>query len=123
VGGVLCAIFGAKAVFPVWALALTLGLIVMYVLANLGVMKYYLTEARASFHPLTHLVFPVLSTVAVLYVGYKSVVPLPDAPDRYALLLFAGYTAAGAGVLLYLKSRGREEWLAKAGLAMDKPQG
>ena len=118
VGGGLCAVFGAAAVFPTWALTLTLGLIVMYVLANLGVVRHYLTEARAEFNPITHLLFPALSTAAVLYVGYKSLVPLPDAPARYAIFFFLAYSAAGAGVLLYLKSRGREDWLEKAGRAM-----
>jgi amino acid transporter len=119
VSGGLCAIFGTTAVFPTWALAITLGLIVMYVLANLGVVRHYLTEARAELNVVTHLLFPAISTAAVLYVGYKSVVPLPEPPARYALFVFVAYTALGAGVLLYLKSRGREEWLDKAGLAME----
>ena len=33
---------------PVWGFALTLGLITMYVLANLGVLKYYATEGAPS---------------------------------------------------------------------------
>jgi amino acid transporter len=122
VGGGLCAIFGPGAVFPTWALTITLGLIVMYVLANAGVMKHYLTTAREELNVVTHLAFPMVSTVAVLYVGYKSVVPLPDPPARYALFFFAAYTAAGAGVLAYLKARGREHWLARAGLAMEEAE-
>jgi amino acid transporter len=120
--GILTAVFGAEAVFPTWALTLTLGLIVMYVLANLGVIRHYRTEARAEFNPITHLLFPVISTVAVLFVGYKSIVPLPDPPARYAIFFFLAYTAAGVGVLLYLKSRGREDWLEKAGLAMAESE-
>jgi amino acid transporter len=123
VSGGLCAVFGTSAVFPTWALTLTLGLIVMYVLANLGVIRHYLTEARAELNPVTHLIFPVLSSVAVLFVGYKSVVPLPDPPARYALFIFVCYTALGAAVLIYLKRRGREDWLEKAGLAMTEPSG
>ena len=94
----------------------------MYVLANLGVIRHYRGKARAQFNPVTHLVFPVISTVAVLYVGYKSIVPLPDPPARYALFLFLAYTALGGGVLVYLKSRGREDWLTKAGLAMEESE-
>jgi amino acid transporter len=122
VGGALCAVFGAGAVFPAWALAITLGLITMYALANLGVVKYYATEARKEWRVVTHLLFPALSTVAVLYVGWKSIVPLPPPPARYALYLFVAYTLAGGGVLLYLRSRGREDWLRKAGMAMDAPE-
>jgi amino acid transporter len=120
VGGFLCAWLGAEAVFPTWALSLTLGLITMYVLANLGVVRYYATEKRAEWNTLVHLVFPVLSTIAMLFVGYKSVVPLPDPPARYALFVFLGYTALGGALLAYLKSRGREDWLEQARLAMDE---
>jgi amino acid transporter len=119
VSGFFCAIFGTETVFPVWALSLTLGLIVMYVLASCGVVRYYTTEKRSEFNFVLHLVFPALSTVAMLYVGYSSVVPLPAAPDRYALFLFLAYTALGAGLLAFLKWRGREEWLDRAGLAME----
>jgi len=122
VGGTLCALFGSAAVFPTWALTLTLGLIAMYVLANIGVVRYYLGEARAEFNGVTHLVFPVLSTVAMLYVGYKSVWPLPDPPARYAIFFFVAYTALGGAVLVYFKSRGREDWLDKAGLAIEQTE-
>ena len=121
VGGLLCAQFGASQVFPTWALTVTLGLITMYLLANAGVVKYFSTEARSRRRLLIHVVFPIFSSVAMLYVGYKSVVPLPDPPARYAIFLFLAYSAAGAGILLYLKGRGREDWLAKAGQAMREP--
>jgi amino acid transporter len=119
-GGGLCAIFGAEKVFRTWALAVTLGLITMYILANVGVVKYYARAKERSL--ITHVAFPIFSTVAVLYVGYKSVVPLPEPPARYAIVLFLAYTAAGAAFLAYLKSRGREDWLGKAGVAMQEAE-
>ncbi len=122
VSGLACAMFGSETVFPVWALSLTLGLIVMYILASLGVIRYYAIEKRSEWNAVLHLVFPVLSTVAVLFVGYKSIVPLPQEPDRYALVLFAAYTLLGAGLLAYFKWKGREDWLDRAGLAMETPE-
>jgi amino acid transporter len=119
VSGLFCAIFGSEAVFPTWALAITLGLIVMYLLASIGVVRYYAIEKRSEWNVVLHLVFPAISAVAMLYVGYKSIVPLPDPPARYALFLFLGYTGLGAALLAYLKWRGREEWLDRAGLAME----
>src|SRR5438132_6292178 len=92
VSGLACAVFGAEAVLPTWSVSLTLGLIVMYVLANFGVVRYYATEGRSEWNALLHLVVPVLSTIAMLFVGYKSVVPLPDPPVRFAPILFVGYT-------------------------------
>src|SRR5262249_14042644 len=44
---VLMLIFSVEDVFFTWALTITLGLILMYILANIAVMKYYLTVKRA----------------------------------------------------------------------------
>ena len=104
---------------PAWAFALTLGLISMYVLANLGVIKYYATEARAERKLLKHVVWPVVSTVSILYAGYRSVVPLPDPGLAIAIYFFLGYSALGAAVLLYPKLTGRDAWLAEAGAAAE----
>jgi hypothetical protein len=38
-------------VFLTWANAITIGLVLMYILANIGVVKYYLTESRAPVQP------------------------------------------------------------------------
>jgi len=119
---VLAIIFGVADVFFTWALTITLGLILMYILSNIGVMKYYLGEARSRFNPLLHGVIPVAATVAVGYVGYKSVVPLPAPPVKWAPIIFVVYMAIGAAILIYLRIRGREEWLSKAGLAMAEPE-
>jgi amino acid transporter len=104
VGLLLNAAFGPELVFPTWAVTLTLGLITMYVLANVGVIRYYWRSPERNV--ITHVVFPVISSVAVLYVGYRSMVPLPDDSSRYALYLFLGYTALG-GVVVSLRGRAR----------------
>jgi amino acid transporter len=41
-------IWGVTDVFLTWANAITIGLVLMYILANIGVVKYYLTEAGPS---------------------------------------------------------------------------
>jgi hypothetical protein len=113
-------IFSVEDVFFTWALTITLGLILMYILTNVGVIRYYLTVKRAQFNPLLHIVLPIVATVAVGYVGYKSVVPLPAAPVRYAPIILLGWLVAGAAVLVWQNARGNREWLAKAQLAMDE---
>jgi amino acid transporter len=100
---------------PAWAFALTLGLITMYLLANMGVVRYYATKARAERTLLKHLVWPILSTISMLYAGYRSVVPLPDPGLTVAIYFFLGYTALGAAVLVYLKLSGRDAWLSSVG--------
>jgi amino acid transporter len=116
----LMIVFGVEDVFFTWALTITLGLILMYILANVGVIRYYLTVRRAQFNPLLHLVLPIVASVAVGYVGYKSVVPLPAAPARYAPIILLGWLLVGAGLLVWQNARGNREWLAKAQLAMDE---
>jgi hypothetical protein len=92
----------------------------MYILANIGVIRYYATEKRSEWNTLVHLIFPVIATIEMLFVAYKSIVPLPDPPARYALVFFVIYTAIGGGLLGYLKARGREDWLDRARLAMEE---
>ena len=115
----LMLIFSVEDVFFTWALMITLGLILMYIMTNIGVIRYYLTVKRAQFNPLLHIVLPVVASIAVGYVGYKSVVPLPAAPVKYAPLIGIGWLLVGAGVLLWQNARGNKEWLAKAQLAME----
>src|SRR5689334_13649405 len=65
-------IWGVENVFFTWANAITIGLVLMYILANIGVVKYYLTEGRAQFNPLLHVVVPVIASAAGVVVVWKS---------------------------------------------------
>jgi hypothetical protein len=67
-------------------------------------------------------VLPIVASVAVGYVGYKSVVPLPPAPARYAPIILLGWLVAGAAVLVWQSARGNHEWPAKAQLAMEETE-
>jgi len=117
----IAAIFGPSDTFTVYSLMSTFGLIVIYCMLNLGVVRHYLLgPGRSEFNWLLHLVFPVLSSAAVLWVGYKSVVPLPPAPAKYAPLVTAGCVAVGVAALIWMRARGKETWLAKAGEGMDE---
>src|SRR5580692_3266740 len=65
-------IFGVANVFFSWANAITIGLVSMYILCNIGVVKYYLTEGRGQFNPILHLVVPVVASAAGILVVWKS---------------------------------------------------
>jgi hypothetical protein len=45
----------------------------------------------------------VLSTLSLIWVAYHSVVPLPDAPLRYAPILVGGWMVAGVLLLLTVR--------------------
>ena len=96
------------------ALAFTLALVLIYTLGNIGVIIFYRGEKRAEFNIWLHLVFPVVSSAAFLWVGYKSVIPLPPQPIKYAPVVLAVWVIIGGGVLLYLNRRGRETWMLNA---------
>jgi amino acid transporter len=119
----LMLIFSVEDVFFTWALTITLGLILMYILAQLGVIRYYRTIKKEEFNPLLHLVIPIFAIIAVGFVGYKSVVPLPDPPVKYAPLILVGWLLIGAAVLVWQNARGNKDWLAKAQMAMEDAGG
>jgi amino acid transporter len=84
-------------------ITMTLVLIFIYSAGNIGVFFLYRRERPAEFSPLLHFLFPLLSTVSLLWVAYKSVVPLPDAPLRYAPMLVGTWLVAGLLVLLTVR--------------------
>ncbi len=98
---------------------LTLALAVIYSLGNLGVFLFYRKERPQDFHPVLHALFPVISSVAILWVAYKSVVPLPAPPISYAPAIVVGWFVAGGLVLIVMKLIGQEQWLLRAGSATN----
>jgi amino acid transporter len=99
---------------------LTLALAVIYSLGNLGVFLFYRKERPQEFRPVLHALFPLISSVAILWVAYKSVVPLPAAPISYAPAIVAGWFVAGVFVLIVMKLIGQEQWLLRAGSAANE---
>jgi len=104
--------------------AITLSLAAVYSLGNLGVLLYYWRERRSEFNIWLHLVFPVVSTAALGYVCYKSLVPLPALPVGAAPWIALGMLVIGVIVVFAISWTGREEWLRKAGAVYegDVPQ-
>ena len=61
-----------------------------------------------------HGIFPVACTLALIWVGYKSIIPLPAAPVEYAPFVVLGWLVAGVILVWAVSRTGREEWLIKA---------
>jgi amino acid transporter len=120
-------IWGAENVFFTWASVITLGLVLMYILANIGVVKYYLTEARSQFNVLLHLIIPVVASaigIVVVWKSYFSPFPNPKTgPVYWSLLVFSAVLVITIVALIYLRVTGKEDWMRKAQLVFEESGG
>jgi amino acid transporter len=116
---IFACIYGPVDTFALWGLSITLGLILTYIAVNIGVIRHYLTEARAEFNPWLHGVLPVAGALAVAWVFYKSVSPLPAAPAKYAPIVLGVWLLIGVGVIVSHKVRGDDSWLVEARKAAE----
>jgi amino acid transporter len=101
---------GPEPAYYLMGTVVTLALAFIYSAGNLGVFLLYRGRGP-EFRPVLHALFPLLSTVAVLWVAYKSVVPPPPGPIAYAPIIVGLWLTIGVMVLLVCKGLGRERWL------------
>ena len=80
---------------------------------------FYRTERRSEFKWWLHLVFPVVSSGLILYLLYKTIIPLPAAPARWALPIVGAWLVVGVVVSFVMSRGGRERWLTGAGAEFD----
>jgi amino acid transporter len=96
------------------AYVLVLGVIFVYIAANIGVLVYYWTQARNEFNWILHFVFPVGTSLVLIYSIYAAFVPLPAAPNNWTPLVAALWLGLGVVILLVMRALGKQEWLARA---------
>ena len=89
--------------YYVIGVAMTLGLMFIYCAGNVGVYVYYRRARPAEFRFLLHFLLPLLSTISLLWVAYKSAVPLPEPPVRYAPILAAIWLLGGMVLMLTVR--------------------
>jgi amino acid transporter len=89
--------------YYVMGVAMTLGLMFIYGAGNVGVYFYYRRQRPAEFSFLLHFLLPLLSTISLVWVAYKSAVPLPEPPVRYAPILAAVWLIAGIVMVLTVR--------------------
>jgi len=115
-------IWGVENVFFTWANAITIGLVLMYILANIGVIKYYLTEARDQFNPWLHAVVPLVASAAGVVVVWKSYFSpfTSSGPVYWGLMVFIAVLVITILALVYLRARCQEDWMRKAQLVFEQ---
>jgi amino acid transporter len=111
---------GPMHLFEFMGNVLTFALILIFSTANLGVFLYYFRQRREEFNLLLHAVFPLVGTVAVLFVAYISLNPWPKPPIAYTPLVVLAWLALGIVVLFAMKLTGHADWLTKAGDAIEE---
>jgi amino acid transporter len=118
-------IWQADIVFFSWANAITIGLVFMYVLCNIGVVRYYLTEARAQFNPVLHLVVPVVASAAGIVVVWKSYFSpfTSTGPVFWGLMTFIVVLVLTVAILVFLRLSGNEDWMRRAQLVFEQTGG
>jgi amino acid transporter len=99
---------------------LVIAVIFVYIAANLGVVLYYLREGREHFNFILHIVFPVGTSIILLYSLYKSFDPFPAHPYNWSPFIVGAWLVLGIVILGVLKLRGNEDWLAKAGSVIEE---
>jgi amino acid transporter len=99
--------------FLMTGLILVLAVSFAYIAANVAVFRLYWTEHRPEFNPILHVVFPVASTLVLVYAIIKSF-PLAS-PFDLAPIVDGLWLLLGIVLLIVLRARGNEDWLAKAG--------
>jgi amino acid transporter len=106
---------GADNMFNLFGTTGTFTYVIIYGLGNIAAFRYFRTEGRNESSIIKYVVFPVVATAALLYIAYKSYIPLPAAPVVYAPVIVGVYVAAGIACLIWALRPQRRGWLAHAG--------
>ncbi len=119
VGVGLSLLIGAINTFYFIGTTLTLGLIFVYSAGNLGVFLLYWRELRSSFNPLIHALIPLATTLALIWVGWKSIEGLhilhPQGYLDWVPAVVACWVIAGVLLVVFVSRSGNTEWLVQAG--------
>ncbi len=109
-----------KSFFLVDGLVLVLAVLFVYVMANAAVFAYYFRQRRSDFNIILHVLFPLISTAALIYALVYSFIPFPASPYKYAPLIDGLWLVLGIVVLVVMRVRGSEEWLLTAGASLGE---
>lgn len=101
-------------------LILVLAVLFVYVMANAAVFAYYYWQRRPEFNIVLHVLFPLISTAALIYALVYSFIPFPASPYKYAPLIDGLWLLLGILVLVGMRVRRNEQWFLTAGAALGE---
>lgn len=111
--------FGPYNLFYLFGVAGTFVYVIIFTLTNLAAWRFFRTRRPEEFSWSSHVAFPIVSTVALAVIAYKSLIPLPAWPVRLGPLITIGYVVSGAILLAVSLRPGRRAWMARAGELPD----
>ena len=114
-GGLL---LGTQGVFAFAGIVTVILIIVVYISGNVAVWKLYRTTYPDEFNTLKHLFIPIASSLLLLYVGYKTLFPLPTGVNAWAPIVAIVWLIIGGVIVAVLSARGHLGALQAAGDAM-----
>jgi len=98
----------------------TFAYIPIFILMNVAAFTFFRTKHPDEFSVMQFVICPIISTAALIVIGYKSIVPLPAMPVALAPLIAAVYILIGVGILFGRNLRpGNRECMASAGEIPD----
>ncbi|HEY0237174.1 MAG TPA: APC family permease [Friedmanniella sp.] len=98
----------------------TFAYIPIFIMTNVAAFLYFRRQHPEEFSVLQVVVCPIISTVALLIIGYESLVPLPAMPITLAPVIAVAYILVGVAILVGRNLRpGRRGWMEKAGELPD----
>jgi len=113
-------VLGPQTIWFWFGFVITLSVVVIYSLANVGNFLYHWREKRAIFNPVLHFVFPLLSTAALIWLVYKTVSPYPADPFKWTIWTVFGWLVIGVVIIVFMAIRGNETWLNLAAESVEE---
>ena len=84
---------------------LGLGIIVIYILMNIGLTRYFWRKHRSEFSVVRHGILPTVGSLLMLLPIYGQLVPVPAWPYRLVPYLLVAWVVIGVGYFLLLRRR------------------
>ncbi|MEU9794406.1 APC family permease [Streptomyces sparsogenes] len=97
--------FGPLGVYGFAGTVLGLGMILIYILISLAVIRFYRREHRSEFRWIRLGVLPALTAVLMLLPVWGQLHPAPAWPNNLVPYLIAAWLVIGAGYLVFLRTR------------------
>ncbi|WP_020497251.1 APC family permease [Sciscionella marina] len=112
---------GALGVYSFAGTLLGLGMVLIYMLMSIGLIRFYYRKHRNEFSVFRHAVLPVLTVALMLLPIYGQLIPFPGFPDGLAPILLVSWMIVG-GIYLAIAKRKQPEVLSAMGRVFEETE-